>query len=71
MDIPFGDELFLMRPESDLLEEAHLDFQLLLRVSMLLIKRERIINHNPCGKGQKVNQNLRKENITRMHVSMQ
>ena len=58
MDIPFGDELFLMRPESDLLEEAHLDFQLLLRVSMLLIKRERIINHNPCGKGQKVNQNL-------------
>ena len=58
MDIPFGDALFLMSPESDLLEEAYLDLKLLLCVSMLLIKRERIINHNPCGKGQKVNRNL-------------
>ena len=53
MDIPFGDELFLMSPESDLPEEAYLDLKLLLRVSMLLIKRERIINHNPCGKRSK------------------
>ena len=40
MDILFGDELFLMSPESDLLEEAYLDLKLLLCVSMLLIKRE-------------------------------
>ena len=52
MDIPFGDELFLMSPESDLPEEVYLDRKLLLRVSMLLIKRERIINHNPRGKGK-------------------
>ena len=58
MDIKIGDELFLMSPKSDLLEEAYLDLKLLLRVSILLIKRDRVINHNPCGKGQKVNQNL-------------
>ena len=58
MDISFGDELFLMSPESDLLEEAWLELKLLLCVSMLLIKREGIINHNPSGKGQKVNQIL-------------
>ena len=35
MDIKIGDELFLVSPESDLLEEAYLDLKLLLRVSML------------------------------------
>ena len=54
MDIKIGYELFLMSPESDLLEEAYMDLKLPLRVSMLLIKRERISNHNPCGKGQMV-----------------
>ena len=62
MDIPFGDELFLMRPESDLLEEAYLDLKLLLCVSMLLIKRENY-QSQPMWKRSKGKSKPRREKI--------
>ena len=58
MDIQFGYELFLMSPESDLLEKGYLDLKLLLCVSMTLIKRENYQSQPIWKRSKAVNQIL-------------